>query len=125
MHTNRIKLYRVEHRETCIGPFGNHGAVFYSGDPDADQEHPYNGDDPYGEDIAFDQEYDHFGCRSMDELREWFKGKYVWDLAEHDYVLRVFETPEYQVTHGYTQAAFPRWMRCSVIEEHPVTVLLI
>lgn len=121
----RVLIYRIEHEEKCEGPFGDRGAVFYSGDPDEDPTHPYNGNDPYMEEMKFDKEYDRFGCRSLDELRQWFKGKYVWDLAESGYVLRVFETPEYQVNHGETQCAFPRWMRSHIVEEHPVTVLLV
>lgn len=120
----RLKVYRVEHKDAAEGPFGNGGIVFYSGTAVEDDEHPYHGDDPYQEDIAF-TEADVFGCCSLDEMRQWFKDKYVWDLADQDYVLRVFEVPVSDVKFGYTQCAFPRWLRAEMIEEHPVTVLLV
>jgi hypothetical protein len=86
------KVFRVEHRECGEGPYrsdvGGSDNIRCLTDHNYDTGHP----SPWSQ--GWDGERDQvFGFRSLEDLTRWFDDGCHAELAEHDYVIRVYEAP--------------------------------
>lgn len=101
-------IYRVEHKETGIGPYRNHGHIIknhmYMVWAHEDSEHP----SPSEDDLQIDSSY-YFGFTSLMDLKRWFKG-WLTLLYKSGYKVVEYKCPANQVKVGVskTQCIFKK-----------------
>lgn len=108
-------IYRIEHSATRKGPFtnwtdGRNGIDLYSA-VCGWRLGAHCWPEPEEESLKFSPGYHLCGCESPAALREWFPVPMgLKAMADHGYVLSVYDCPEEKVNRGRRQVTFPMGM---------------
>lgn len=121
-------VYRIEHRELCVGPFNSRWNMGMT-ELECDNIGHFNNEWTTHHDMVshptpqedgifnFIPREDFCGVRSLDEILDWFgQGDCLTYLKSANFVLRVFSIYEHHIQYGRSQIALRR-AHATIVEE--------
>jgi len=103
-----MKVYRVEHKTTKIGPYRKSNTNFLLNGADHTERRP----DPFKDGISFyDVHQYEFGFSSRKQLLDWFPLQMLITLRGMGYRVVSFEVPDNQLRVGGKQVAYRKEAR--------------